>query len=245
MMEVFEQNDINEFLCVFVDKLNRQVCASINVTKDDLISKYKYTSSDYDIQRFKMDVSWYEKTGKEYSPLVPMFHGQTISQIVCGNCGKIFHNYEIYLNLMLPVTESTNTIYDCLDEFFKDEKIKDVWTCDGCNKKHESVKTTKLWRNPHVLIVSLKRFTHDLQKNSKRIEIPDILNLERYSLTNNTNTYELKAVAHHFGSFDSGHYHAICKCSDTWYDYDDLMVRKIEDPSHVHGYVFFYELSKS
>lgn len=244
VLEVYQQNDINEFIAAFIDKLNQQVCKRITVTQKDLIKKHNYTSSDFDIQRFKMDMAWYEKTGKEYSPLIPIFHGQTISQIICGNCDKIFHNYEIYCNLMLPMTETTNTIYDCFDEYFKDETINSeekLWTCDKCNTKSPSVKTTKLWRNPHVLIVSLKRFTHDLNKNNKPVEIPEVLNLSKHALTNEKNKYALKSVAHHYGSSQSGHYFANCKDNTTWTIYDDLDVKPNTQANHANGYVFFYE----
>ena len=246
-MNLFEQNDINEFLSVLIDKLNQHVSKPIKITKKDLITRYNYSTSEYDVQRLKMDASWYEKTGKEYSPLVPMFNGQTISQIVCGACDKIFHNYEIYLNLMLPVTDHTNTIYDCFDEYFKDEEINNdhaIWTCDTCHQKHVSNKSTKLWRNPKILIVSLKRFTPELKKNNKRIDIPEELDISNYSLTKKSIKYTLRAVAHHSGSFDSGHYHAVCKNQDDkWIDYDDLNVREVQAPSHTHGYVFFYCLN--
>lgn len=248
-IEIYEQNDLSEFVSLLIDKLNQCLGKPLTVTKEHLIRKYKYTTSDFDVQRFKMDTSWYEKNGKEYSALVPMFHGQLISQIVCGSCGKIFHNYEIYLNLMLPITDKTETLYDCLDEYFSDETInKDdgIWTCDGCHQKAASQKTTRLWRNPSILIVSLKRFTHDLRKNNKRIEVPEVLDLSKYALTKNTNMYKLNAVAHHFGSNQSGHYFAMCKSgSGDWYNFDDLSINKVDKPSHVHGYVFFYSRESS
>ena len=248
-IELLEQNDINEFVSILIDKLNQSVAKPIHVRKEDLIEKYKYKNTDFDVQKFKMDLSWYEKTGKEYSPLMPMLHGQTISQIICGNCNKIFHNYEIYMNLMLPVTNETQTLYHCLDAYFTDEVVNadnPIWTCDQCHMKHKSVKTSRLWRNPNILVVSLKRFTHDLRKNNKKIEIFEDLDISKYCLTNNNNKYKLCAVAHHFGSFDSGHYHAVCRKDDKWFEYDDLSVREIIDPKHDMGYVFFYEsVSKS
>lgn len=244
-LDILEQNDINEFLSLFLDRLNRHCSSSIHVSKKDLIEKYKYTNSDFDLQRFKMDMSWYEKTGKEYSPVVPLFNGQSISQIVCGNCDKIFHNYEIYLNLMLPVTETTSNIYDCLNEYFKAEHINtdsQIWTCDSCKHKSRSTKTIKLWRNPCILIVSLKRFTPELRKNSKKIDIPETLDISPYSLTNYSNNYTLVAVAHHCGSYNSGHYYAMCKGRDeVWYECDDLDIRKKTNPNHDYGYVYFYE----
>lgn len=264
-IDIYEQNDIHEFCTIFIDKLNQSVCKSITVTKTDLIKKYNYSNSDMDIQRFKMDVSWYEKTGKEYSPLVPMFYGQTISQIICGHCDKIFHNYEIYSNFLLPITETTNNLYDCFDEYFQEEWINTedpIWTCDECKHKDKSCKTSKVWRFPHILMISLKRFTFDLQKNNKPIKIPELLNLSKYKLdlteaalhgsqssaqssaqsSNSSSTYQLQAVAHHHGSSDSGHYNAICKKENKWYYCDDITIKEIENPIHEYGYVYFYTL---
>ena len=241
-INITEQNDINEFLSLIIDKLNQHISQKITVTRDDLIKKNKYKNTEFDLQRFKMDLSWYEKVSKEYSALIPMLHGQSISQIQCGNCSKIFHNYEIYLNLMLPLTQSTKNIYDCLDEYFKEEKIT-FWTCDGCHKQSPSSKVVKLWRNPNILIVSLKRFTLDLQKNNRPIIMPEELDMSKYTLTKGANIYKLQAVAHHDGSFDSGHYQAICSMNDQWYVCDDLMVKQIDKPNLDFGYVYFYARS--
>jgi ubiquitin C-terminal hydrolase len=247
LINIFEQNDINEFLAILIDKLNQCVGKSVHITKEALLDKNRYSTSDFDIQRFKMDVDWYEKHSKEYSALVPMFNGQSISQIVCGSCGKVFHNYETYMNLMLPITENTKTLYDCFDEYFSEEIINRdcaVWECSACKEKVSSRKTMKLWRNPSVLIVSLKRFTNDFRKNNAPIDIPEQLDLSKYSLTQKTNSYRLQAVAYHNGSQNSGHYHAVCRHDDKWFEYDDMDVRCFkETPEHKNGYVFFYCLS--
>lgn len=247
LINVFEQNDINEFLAILIDKLNRCVGKRVNITREALIDRNRYSTSDFDVQRFKMDVDWYEKHSREYSALVPMFHGQSISQIVCGACNKVFHNYETYLNLMLPITDSTKTLYDCFDEYFREETVNKEssdWECSSCKNKASSQKTTKLWRNPSVLVVSLKRFTNDFKKNATPIDVPEQLDLSRYSLTQKTNTYRLQSVAYHSGSHHSGHYHAVCRHGDAWYEYDDMDVRAFKEaPQHKHGYVFFYCLA--
>jgi ubiquitin C-terminal hydrolase len=251
MIEIYEQNDINEFMAIFIDKLNTSLAKNISITRDDLTKNNNYTSSDFDLQRLKMDLSWYEKTGKEYSQIVPMFHGQSISQIICGNCDKIFHNYEIYFNLMLPVNETSKTIYDCFDDFFKEEYINTDsldWTCDSCSHKHKSKKTMKLWRNPSILIISLKRFIfaqNSFKKNNKPIEVPEKLDISKYCIPNNKVKYKLVSIAHHSGSYNSGHYHAICNHENKWYEYDDMSVKSISNPNHTNGYVYFYVLDNS
>lgn len=258
-LEIHQQNDINEFLVIFISKLNSDICYNVKLTKKDLIEKNNYSTEIlYDIQRFKMDISWLNGVGKEYSELVDLLYGQSIMQIVCGNCNKITHNYEIYTSMMVPITERTNTLKDCIQEYMGEELMNNnedanstKWKCDECKCMCKSKKTTKLWRNPRILIISLKRFTKNLQKNEKQIEIPDTLDISDYTLTNQRCNYTLSSIAFHHGSFHGGHYTAICKHPDgNWYDIDDLSVSKFgnSDNSSVfkyiqRGYVYFYTLS--
>jgi ubiquitin C-terminal hydrolase len=245
-MEIYQQNDINEFLAYFIDRMNKDVCYTNIPTKEELISKNKYKNTPYDIQRYKMDISWHERVGKEYSELVDLFYGQSITQVICGHCKNITHNYEIYSSMMVPVDDSTDTLYDCLKMHFKDEILNEEieWKCDECKHKSKSKKTTRLWRNPKVLIISLKRFTFDMQKNNKHIEIPSELSLQQFALSHTDSVYRLRAVAYHVGSYHGGHYFALCKHPDNkWYMIDDLNVTETTDPDIGKGYVYFYTLA--
>ena len=148
---------------------------------------------------------------------------------------------------MLPMTDQTKSIYDCLNELFKEEFINShelLWTCDMCKQKHKSIKTTKLWRIPNILIISLKRFTDDLRKLNNQIKIPEILDLSKYSIPKSNTIYNLKSVAHHFGNANSGHYYATCLKNKKWYTYDDLDIKQTDNPNHDNGYILFYELQR-
>ena len=195
----------------------------------------------YDKQRFVMDKEWIKQVENEYSELIPMFYGQTIMQIVCGNCHNINHNYELFFNIMLPVVVNNATLEDCIDAYFSEE-VMDHWTCDECNRKADSKKTQRLWRLPRILIISLKRFSC-MNKNNAKIEIPLDLNLNKYVLTKNIH-YKLVATALHYGNLDSGHYTAIVKKNERWFEIDDLNVKnmgeQLPESCATHGYVFFY-----
>lgn len=253
ILDIHQQNDINEFLSLFISKLNSDICYDVKMTKNDLLVKNNYAStSQFDVQRFKMDTAWLNGVGKEYSELVDLLYGQSIMQIVCGNCNNITHNYEIYTSMMVPITVNTNTLKDCITEYMSEEILnKDEhstkWTCDECKCRCKSKKTTKLWRNPKILIISLKRFTHDLRKNDKQIDIPEQLDIGEYTITKQRCKYILKGVAIHSGSFHGGHYIAVCKHPDNnWYMIDDLTVSRIDNNSALQcvksGYVYFYTL---
>jgi ubiquitin C-terminal hydrolase len=248
IIDAYEQNDINEFIILFLDYLNKEIAYKYKPSKKELVTSNRYTKSQYDMQRFKMDISWYEKTGGEYSKLIDLFHGQSITQVVCGHCNHITHNYEVYSNMMLPLTESTNSLEECMDLYFHDETLNDTieWKCDECKQKSKSIKSLKLWRNPNILIISLKRFTYDMKKNNKLISIPEYLSLDKYTLTNDQYKYRLVSVACHIGSFFGGHYYSICRHPDNnWYMYDDDQVIPIKDDALSHhitkSYVYFYE----
>ncbi len=253
--EIHQQNDINEFLSLFITKLNSDICYDVKMTKEDLIEKNKYSSSLYDVQRFKMDNAWLIGVGKEYSELIDLLYGQSIMQIICGNCNKITHNYEIYMSMMLPITPETNSITDCIREYMSQETLNDnsgdesniKWRCDECKCQCKSKKVTKLWRNPKILIISLKRFTENLDKNNKQIDIPETVDITEYTLTKKRCVYQLTSVAIHYGSFFGGHYIAVCKHpDDNWYLIDDLSVNKLDTNNAMQqiksGYVFFYTL---
>lgn len=241
-IQINQQNDINEFIFLFLEKINKDIAYKLEITKKDLLNNNKYTKSSYDIQRYKMDLSWYNKIKDEYSELINIFYGQSITQIECINCKHLTHNYELYSNLMLSVEES---LENSLELYFKNE-IMDEWKCDKC-KKNTGLKSIKLWRNPKILIISFKRLTYDLKKNDKKIKIPEIFDLSLYTLSKSKYIYKLVSIAQHSGSYDNGHYHAICKHpNDKWYIIDDLSVSEIStnllDNYISHGYVYFYEL---
>lgn len=246
MMYVFEQNDINEFLAIIIDKLNGEICRPFDVQMGP------YQNTLYDKQRKKMDDSWAQSHRKEYSDLADMFYGQTITQIICGGCGKVHHNHEVVMNIMLSIGDS-KTIYECLDTHFADEVVNnssedDAWRCDGCNQCVESKKTTKLWRTPQILIISLKRFNSNLKKISTHIEAPFDIDISKHLIgPTSQHTYTLKSVAYHYGSFHGGHYFATCKHGDEWSIYDDEDVKKIDEIGDAvkAGYVYFYDLDRS
>jgi ubiquitin carboxyl-terminal hydrolase 8 len=249
MMYVFEQNDINEFLAIIIDKLNGEICRPFDVQMGP------YQNTLYDKQRKKMDDSWALSHKKEYSDLTDMFYGQTITQIICGGCGKIHHNHEVVMNIMLSIGDS-KSIYECLDAHFADEVVngtsEDPWKCDGCNQCVKSQKTTKLWRTPQILIISLKRFNSNLKKINTHIEAPFTIDISDHIIGPSKQTkYNLKSVAYHYGSFHGGHYFATCKHThtqgDEWNIYDDEDVKKIDEIEDAvkAGYVYFYDLEKA
>jgi ubiquitin C-terminal hydrolase len=245
LINVFEQNDIHEFLTLFIDKMNRGISGTLDT--DALLARIKYDDTSYDKLRRKMDKSWFMNVGREYSPLIDMFYGQSVVQIVCGNCDKIHHVYEPFAILPIPIPTAPADLMECINHYCTEEYLNDghsEWKCDGCKQQSKSLKTMKFWRLPKVLMICLKRFTEDLRKNNTPIVIKEQIDLSDVTIGPTRSKYRIKAVGCHTGNFHSGHYYAICQNPDgRWYRIDDTTVSeagKNESPSN--AYMLFYEI---
>lgn len=257
-INIFEQNDITEFLLLYLDKLNNDLHIELLVDDEDFKkvkenAKKLFQEPMYADLASDMEIAWLKTIRKEYSPIMDLFYGQVVSQIICGNCRHIHHNYETYSNLSLSIKNDTNTLEDCLALHFTDETINNQeqeWKCDQCNVKAPSKKSLKLWKNPNILIVSLKRFNHQLVKKNILVKAPIELNLSKYTIHTPRVKYKLVAIANHQGSIGSGHYNCVCRHkSDKWFAIDDAMVREAQpnelDYSLNNGYVYFYECQEA
>lgn len=257
-MIVLQQNDICEFLMLYLDKLNVDMSVEI-IIDDDALKEMKRTSSVYSNEKFanlvySMDVAWFNSCKKEYSPIIDLFYGQQVTQIICGNCKHIHHNYEVFSSLSLPLpsrnTNETASLYDSCDILFQNEYLntdEKEWKCDKCKATVKSSKCTRLWKLPKILIITIKRFDHTLKKNNTPLKAPTTLDMKKFRLSQNTcDTYKLSSICFHYGSANSGHYVALCRHpTNKWFFADDQLVRQAEphEISHAkdNGYVYFYE----
>ena len=247
-MNINEQNDIQEFLTMFIDKLNASISEKVN--PDTILESLTYTDTYYDKLRKKMDRSWIMSMCREYSSLLEYFYGQTVMQIICGKCNKIHHNYEPFSILTLPIPNEQSGLMDCLKHYAKTEYLNsdvEEWKCDGCESCTKSIKTMKFWKLPKVVSICFKRFTfteNDLRKNNAFVDIPEEISFDDYVIGPSITKYELCSVACHIGSFTNGHYYAVCKNPNgTWFRIDDTNITKLstkfETPNM--AYVAFYQ----
>jgi ubiquitin C-terminal hydrolase len=240
LIDIHEQNDLGEFLVIYIDKLNQSIAGKL---PELVLKKPKDPKDSYKIQSNKMKEHWHRMNAHEYSELVPMFYGQLIAQIICG-CKKIHHNYEMFSLLMVPLNNN-NSLLECIDQYFNDENLSE-WKCDHCNAVHKSEKTVRTWKNPEILMIAIKRFDANLRKNNRNISIPLELDISKYSFDKNSK-YRLCSVGYHLGSYHGGHYVCIGRENsenydkNLWYIADDDTVKKIENPNIEQGYLYFYQ----
>jgi ubiquitin C-terminal hydrolase len=150
------------------------------------------------------------------------------------------------------LTRDTHTLEETIDNFFSRETINNnekAWVCDKCKDATPSHKCIRLWKNPRILIVNLKRFDHNLNKNRTEVQACLHLSLQKYCIQKDIGSlYNLVAIAHHQGGLGSGHYNAICRHkNEKWFAIDDETVKEAspDDVNHVmrNGYMYYYELA--
>ncbi len=142
------------------------------------------------------------------------------------------------------------TLDDCF-ELFQEEEILDSgneWYCRKCKQFKRAKKKLELFYLPKIFIICLKRFStesHYSRKNEKLVEFPiNNLDMKKFICGPDKDNvkYDLFAVNQHYGSCYSGHYTAICKNFDYWYEYNDSHVSLASENDIVNpaAYVLFY-----
>lgn len=243
-----EHNDMHEFLLIFIDQLNQEIVKTTNTHVT--IPHYKSLDDKYlKTSLFSNSIrDWKLSNKNENCWLNDMLSGQIVNQIICGHCNKIHHNFEIFREISLEITDTCASLEDCMKEYFGkhyiniDDSCNNKWKCDKCKETKKSLKSCKLIIEPEVLIISLKRFKHNngrFIKNNKKINIPGNLNLFDYCLSKNKQ-YNLNAIANHMGSLSGGHYNSYVKYDEKKYLIDDESVHSVRDFSDNNAYTIFY-----
>ncbi len=152
------------------------------------------------------------------------------------------------------------TLGDCINQFTLPEMLDEDnrWTCQSCESSHRATKTLEIWRVPHILILSLKRF--DFRNTYRRVKVHtyvdfplDAFDMSPFCLSAGDGKpilYDLYAVSNHHGySLSSGHYTAYARdieSADGWVGFNDQSVFSVH-PNEVKSadaYILFYQLRK-
>lgn len=242
-MNIYDQNDLCEFITFLFDKLNSEISRKLNRSHHiNVIEQMNSNETILDRLKTKCDIAWISNFCNEYSTIVPMIYSLLITQIHCG-CGKKHHNFEFHNIIQLEIPQhlisSTYPISlnECFEEFLKPLKLNQKnntdelveWTCDKCKENVYSEKSFVFWKLPEVLLISLKRFVFDSNGNLKKltmpIQIPETIDIPKLINPNCSSSYELISVGCHQGTLDYGHYYSIIKHNEEWYEIDDDIVR--------------------
>ena len=262
-----EQNDCVEFIRYFLDTLNSDIGTEYILTiENQKLIEYINTDTckndnvvnDYmKIYKRSFD-NWNKNFNNKISIVSTLFYGQTITQVLCDNCKKITHNFEVFNDIIVSIDREDKTIYDSLNRYFNREVLNtttdNIWKCDKCNTCSESKKVTYIWKAPTILIICLKRYDREFRKLNYLIDFPiTTLDMFKYckGFTHKSMKkpiYNLYSVINHYGNYFGGHYNAYCNHPDkNWYECDDNSIKKIDTENIVsqHSYCLFYKLDEN
>jgi ubiquitin C-terminal hydrolase len=195
--------------------------------------------------------AWHGFFGKEYSPIIEHYNGQTQTSVVCGNCKAVSTRYEPWLMLKVPLPGAEQpphratdgaTLDDCLKLGFADEFIED-YQCDICKVQGKAALQHRISKLPNVIILTFKRFTNSMNKVNGLVAWDKqafdfrpwmAFSGDPFNKIYTKPLYETTALIEHQGSFRGGHYRMYSKQpspSDpskvVWNEYDDNSIREI------------------
>ena len=193
-----------------------------------------------------------------HSIITDNFAGFLHSSISCPDigCNFVSNKFEPFLHLSLSIPIGENiTIYDCMNEYHKEEILDDnnLWKCINCKKNVKAIKKMNLWTNPTNLVIQLKRFDQIRSRKNNNIIFCPTTNLDIESMMSPINmksmcgkcyVYDLQCVINHSGNMGGGHYFTYCKdyYTNKWYKYDDCNVTEISSSLIITqmAYILFY-----
>ena len=248
----FAQNDLTEFLIFIIDCFHNSIAREVEmeITGDIESETDKIAESCY-----KMLKSMYSK---EYSEILELFYGISVSQIISTEGSKINSTPEpfLLLDLALPKesldSNKTTTLTECLDMYTGEEVLENENSYE-IEKGKEKIKATRkiqFWKLPNVLIISVKRFSNKLKKNQCLVDFPLAdLDMSKYVIGYNKKDYiyDLFGVCNHTGGTLGGHYYAYIKNKSNWYSFNDGDIDKIKDSDKIvspTAYCLFYHKKK-
>ena len=243
--ENFDQNDVDEFLTLFLDLLHQCIAKKVKINLRNVGQKTE--NSQIIIKGYETWKRFYEK---DYSYIVENFYSQLLSLTICPECYYFTTNHDPIQVVSLEIPKDAKSMNDCFKHYTQkivlDEENR--WTCDKCSKSVRPHKKTLFFKTSDILIILLKRYSKYGQKIDRFIDYPMKLNLKDYNKnygTKKSNTYQLNGFCMHSGGLGGGHYYAVSKnfLDSKWREYNDSRVSLINNNKVLtySPYLFFYK----
>ncbi len=234
-----EPNDSRELIQYLLETLHEE----LNKSKKE----YPYEEDDDDTNWKKKFE--FEKNSFSYendSIISKLFYGIFGTETYCYKCKQKTYVFDHFSILSLPILESSikNEKIN-INQMFKDYEKKIEMTgrnqnyCSNCGK-YDAYCQTFLYEMPQFLIIHPARkskgirFTVEILFNEKNLNnLNTTLNVTQYISKNMKEkeiSYELIGIIYHYGltGYD-GHNIAYCKKGNSWYEFNDSIVEKMEN----------------
>ena len=91
------------------------------------------------------------------------------------------------MDLSLPIGNNSVSLEDCLNLFFQEEELTDIYYCDTCKRKSKAKRLIRISKTPKILVIHLKRF----KMFPKKKKITDFISfpLNKFDISKYFSTY--------------------------------------------------------
>jgi len=242
-------NDSHEYLVYLLDKFHEAIKTESVYTEiivDD-------STNNIEKMRAMAENGWNKFVSKNKSEVVDRFFGMMRKTIHCTECKNNTYQWEVFNSLKIPC--EGHTFQEWIKNEVKDSEIEG-YDCENCTKLSPNIKTrhnakiyTHIWKLPHSLFITLRRFNYDGRKNmsmcpynGEHMNFTDFF-AEESADPSRAWTYELRGVSDHHGSHMGGHYTAQFKhpISNEWWIMDDEAAHKqVGAIAGASNYIFYF-----
>ena len=244
----YSQNDVQEFILFIIECFHKGISRKVDMK----ITGNPENSTD------KLAIACYNMMQKmynnDYSEILNIFYGIQVSVILSEDeTEQLSISPEPFSIISISIPEKQNpTIYDCLDEYCKKERLDgdNTWFNDTTNEYQIAKRGFIFWSLPDVLIIDIKRWNNNGRKIQTIVQ-SDLsnLNFSKYIHGYNKNSYmyDLYGVCNHSGGMSGGHYTATIKNIDNkWYTFNDTHITSISESNVItsKAYCLFYRKIK-
>jgi ubiquitin C-terminal hydrolase len=173
------------------------------------------------------------------------------SLIHCFTCDKwvsnvdcIYNIFDVEPNLQSEQIEQFRHYHiqtANMNEFLSKQTgyVDKDYICPECKGSGEKYRMTVLVMVPEILVVMSKKYTVD-QKLDVYTEFPEQM---VFKGNNNNMIYDAVAQIEHSGGKNGGHYWAICKRKNGWFNINDVTVTPSTFQPTKNTYIVFYHLN--
>ena len=188
----------------------------------------------------RADAAWAKAIEKHWSPWTNTTLGFMVCQVHCKTCDALYHNFETFSVITVPIPEGATHLNECLADHFKEEALQD-WKCDACAGSTAG-KVMRIWRLPQVVTIALKRFDYrrgGFKKNSNTINVDLDVDFSPFRIgstqsnsgrdsRSSVDKRRLDSAGVHMGNYHGGHYVAVVNDGDHFTLHDDMSTRPLK-----------------
>lgn len=165
------------------------------------------------------------------------FESNISTVVKCTTCE---HESMTQNKILMLSLELRSTLQESFKQYCNAETVQ--YTCESCNKAGQAEKTFDITKWGRVVIIYFKRFVElptGRNKDRTAIKLPSVWNPMP------DKHFALYSIVNHSGSISGGHYTAIIRRGEQWYEMNDSLVRHCATPGDTTSSAVYMAIYKT